>query len=544
MKRSTSRWATAMAAAALIALPAASYAQAPASPQPQPQTPSTQTPASQASQASASSPAAEHVRAAKQAVSSIQGNSLPASERPKLAQLKSHLNNLEKEVNKAEKAGGATASAKSKGSANWGTEVAAIDKIITEMIGPETGSAASTPSMSSGTAGSATGTSGQAPATIDEATKQQLRAARREITDLATSMSGSSAPKSEPTPNATAPEAAAAAASPSAASAGAPSPTANPSTATPAQAAPPESAQAPTSTAPQTQTQTQTTPSATQQTTPSSAQPPATAEPQSGQVDREAAKQHLSAARESLSQLAGLPEAAKLQGESRNQISQLIANFNELITTQSDWKASYAKLDATLNSLLGASPAAPETPATAGTTGTTTPAPAGTSGTANTLDPAIRAKLEEFKTHMTAFAQAAGGAPQSGAMSPSVKTGSANNPANPEPSAMSPASPSAPAATPSTPEATPSTPSASATTPSQTPAASPSTASPSATPGATGTTGTMSPSGESAGANAEADKHLDAIDAILSKAKDGKLDKDQTEQIKMHLEQLRQLLKK
>src|SRR5690349_10253709 len=358
MKRSTSRWTTAMAAAALIGLPAAGYAQTPASPQPQApstQTPSTQTAAPEASQASASSPAAEHVRAAKQTVSSIQANSLPASERPKLAQLKSHLNNLEKEVNKAEKSGGATASAKSKGSENWGTEAAAIDKIITEMIGPETGSAASSPSMSSGTAGTATGTSGKTPTTIDEATKQQLRDVRREITGLATSMSGSSAPKSEPAPNATAPEATAA--SPSAGAAGAPSPTANPSTATPAQAAPPQTSPTPTSTAPETTqttpSATQTTPSATQQTTPSSAQAPATTEPQQGGVDREAAKQHLSAARESLSQLAGLPEAAKLQGDQRNQVSQLIANFNELITTQSDWKASYAKLEGTLNNLLG-----------------------------------------------------------------------------------------------------------------------------------------------------------------------------------------------
>jgi hypothetical protein len=85
--------------------------------------------------------------------------------------------------------------------------------------------------------------------------------------------------------------------------------------------------------------------------------------------------------------------------------------------------------------------------------------------------------------------------------------------------------------------------------PSQTPTATPSapSATPSSTPGATGTSGTMSPSAPSAtggAANAEAAKHLDAIDEILSKAKDGKLDKDQTEQIKTHLDQLRQLLNK
>src|SRR5690349_20785509 len=58
-------------------------------------------------------------------------------------------------------------------------------------------------------------------------------------------------------------------------------------------------------------------PSPTQQPpTGSPAQPAA-----SGQVDATAAKQHLSEARESLSQLTSLPEAAKLQGDSRTQVS-------------------------------------------------------------------------------------------------------------------------------------------------------------------------------------------------------------------------------
>ena len=38
--------------------------------------------------------------------------------------------------------------------------------------------------------------------------------------------------------------------------------------------------------------------------------------------------------------------------------------------------------------------------------------------------------------------------------------------------------------------------------------------------------------------------HLDAIDSILSQAKDGKLSKDETAQIKAHVEQLRQILSK
>ena len=62
-----------------------------------------------------------------------------------------------------------------------------------------------------------------------------------------------------------------------------------------------------------------------------------------GQVDANAAKKHLSDARDTLSQLTSMPEAAKLQGDARTQVSELISNFNELITTQADWRAAYAR---------------------------------------------------------------------------------------------------------------------------------------------------------------------------------------------------------
>jgi hypothetical protein len=52
---------------------------------------------------------------------------------------------------------------------------------------------------------------------------------------------------------------------------------------------------------------------------------------------------------------------------------------------------------------------------------------------------------------------------------------------------------------------------------------------------------TAKPGSERAG-HSEADKHLDAIQEILNKSHDGRLDKAQTDQIKMHLDQLRQLL--
>jgi len=109
-----------------------------------------------------------------------------------------------------------------------------------------------------------------------------------------------------------------------------------------------------------------------------------------------------------------LPAAQQLTGENRTQVSQLISNFNELITTNTEWKASYAKLSANLTALIGAetadaspaaAPAAQPAPAT-GTAGAV-----GTSGTtAATLDPAVKAKLVEFRTHLKEFERAAGGA--------------------------------------------------------------------------------------------------------------------------------------
>jgi len=141
------------------------------------------------------------------------------------------------------------------------------------------------------------------------------------------------------------------------------------------------------------QTTSQTQPPAAQ-TAPEQAQPPSNAPAQ------DAAKVHLTAARNTLSELTQLPAAAQLQGETRAQVSQLINNFNELITTQANWRAAYSKVEANLEPLLGA--AAAEDPARAsGTAGAV-----GTSGTV-TLDPAIRTKLVEFRKHLDLFEQAA-----------------------------------------------------------------------------------------------------------------------------------------
>ena len=165
------------------------------------------------------------------------------------------------------------------------------------------------------------------------------------------------------------------------------------------------------------------------------------AQPQ-GQVDAEGARRALTAARDTLAQMTQLPAASQLTGEARSQVAQLITNFNELITTQVQWRASYAKVAANVDALLGqdstdaeaaggaaattanAAPAAGAEPGAAGTTGATPNQPesagastanaagaVGTSGAAKIqLDPSIKAKLVELRKNLSDFEKASGGA--------------------------------------------------------------------------------------------------------------------------------------
>jgi hypothetical protein len=130
---------------------------------------------------------------------------------------------------------------------------------------------------------------------------------------------------------------------------------------------------------------------------PATPQSPAASAAQTATAD--AAKAHLTAARNTLSQLTQLPGAAQLQGETRGQVAQLINNFNELITTQTNWKAAYAKVNANLSALLDSPDDANRPTGTAGAVGTS-----GTKG----LDPAIRAKLVELRAQLDQFEKAAG----------------------------------------------------------------------------------------------------------------------------------------
>lgn len=307
---------------------------------------------------------------------------------------------------------------------------------------------------------------------------------------------------------------------------------------------PPAQTQQPPAPQPQPQPQPQPDPQPQPEPQPATtAQQPTTAEQaQPGQVDATAAKKHLSEARDALSQITSMPAAAKLQGDNRTQVSQLISNFNELITTQANWRNAYSKVDANLNALLGPEGSDPAA-ATAGTSGTTgSTGTAGTAGTTETagstgtsgataattsLDPSIRAKLAEFRSHLKLFEKAAGGGEAaSGAMAPSAATASTSNPANPAPTATG---------TPANPDP-------------GTPAQPPSSAGATGTSGVTTSpTGTMAPADQAKAAaevgHSEADKHLDAIDDILAKSKTGTLTKAQTSELKKHVEQLRALLK-
>jgi hypothetical protein len=134
------------------------------------------------------------------------------------------------------------------------------------------------------------------------------------------------------------------------------------------------------------------------------------------------------AARESLAQITQLPAAGQLTGEARTQVAQLISNFNELITTQSNWRASFEKVDANVTALIGSengdaeatAGAAPTTaagaqPSAPGAQPPTTQAPTATPGSVGTagsttveIDPAIRAKLVEFRQHLAQFEKASG----------------------------------------------------------------------------------------------------------------------------------------
>ncbi len=349
MKRSTARWTTCLAAAALLGLPASGLAQTSAS---QPPTSSAQQPTTTPTDITQNQAAQDHLRQAKDALDAIAPSTLTGAASSQIITLKQHFATLDRLAGPT--AGTDRTPATGAANESWSTEVATIDRIISDLIGPDT--TAPSPTATTGTSGTTTATAKPpAAGALSDATRAHLAAVRSHVDAFAAAMKGGSTPE------------------PSAAAAG---------------------AQAAGSTM------------AAQDNGAESSQP---------QVDADAAHQHLTEARNTLSELTQLPAAAELSGEARTQVSQLISNFNELITSQSHWRASYDKVDANLTALLGPDNTDAErtggvSTGTTGTTGTT--GAVGTAGEATPtvkLDPAIRAKLVDLRQKLKAFEAAAGG---------------------------------------------------------------------------------------------------------------------------------------
>ena len=403
MRRWTSTW-SALVVAGFLVVPGTGFAQTPAAP-----TASATTTQDKAEQGTPH----EHLERVGAALNSISPTAANGKAKKQIAELKKRVNALEKLTANtpsspaAAHTGAKTEKADAKNGSKWATEAAAADKILGELLADT--SATSAASAPTPIGSNPTGTTGTSPSkataavTLDEETKAKLTTARASLTAFATAMSGS-APQPPATTSPSAQPAAVSTASPAAAT-----PTAEP--ATPAS---PPTTQPPTQPAePATPAQPPLASTTQAPTDPAAAQP---------KPDADGAKRAMTAARDSLGEVTKLPAAQQLSGEPRTQLTQLIANFNELITTNTEWKASYAKVDANLTALIGAQTADESTTApaaaTAGATGaagaTTSAAGAvGTSGTTtDTLDPSIKAKLAEFRAHLKEFEKAANGSGQ------------------------------------------------------------------------------------------------------------------------------------
>jgi hypothetical protein len=497
MKRATTRWTTALAATALLGLPAGGWAQTPSPAQQPVKTAPSQPPS--ATSAAAGSSAQKQLQLAKTAIDSISPAAVTDKTKSQLVEVKRHMFALDPAPTGT--AGKKTARATT-ATASWAKDVAEIDRILTSLIG------------TSATAGA---TAAAAPGSLDEATRGKLADAKTHIIAFAAAMSRTDVATATDAVPAATPDGGAAS-----------------KAAANTQVASSKAATAP--------------------------------------VDQEAAHTQMTEARNTLTQLTQLPAAAQLTGETRVQLTEVIANFNELITTTHDWPVSYAKVEANLNALLGqeSTDADPAGGVATGTTGATATAVVGTSGATPTapLDPAIRAKLIELRAHLKAYGKAAGGVPKTAAATvPAVSAapdGVVTTPTTADP-APTPAVTPAAAPTP-----TPAVAPAAAPTPAAVPtpalAATP-TAAPAPTPAATPAPAPAQATAQPAQVPADkvahdaALRHIEAIEAILNgtgAAATGtpgtagtsgtklptKLDHTQLEQLRMHISELKLLVEK
>ena len=182
MKRN---WVVMVMAAALAAVPAAAQ-----TPQTQPPTGTAQ-PQPQGSTASQANSADEHLRAASAALNDVQAANLSA-------RAKTQVNELKRRVTALERASASNASTTAQANrntkaatsrVNWGTEVAAMDKILTSLLGDEsaaTGTTGTTATKSTGTAGS----KAAGAVTIDDTSRAKLVEFRTHLTAYAAAMGG------------------------------------------------------------------------------------------------------------------------------------------------------------------------------------------------------------------------------------------------------------------------------------------------------------------------------------------------------------------
>src|SRR5215203_3476659 len=177
MKCPTAKNTIAIVAAALLTAPVASWAQEKtAAPRP-----SMSQPAGAPGDNAQHGAAQEHLRQAKTALNEIPAASLTGTAKTRVSELKRHLSMLEQ-------SGSGAATTAARGKANWSTEVAAADRILTELMGDANGA----------TAPAATGTTGAAksakPAgaaiTLDDNARAKLQDVRTHLTAFAASMSG------------------------------------------------------------------------------------------------------------------------------------------------------------------------------------------------------------------------------------------------------------------------------------------------------------------------------------------------------------------
>jgi hypothetical protein len=425
MKRWTSTWA-ALVVAGFLVVPGTGFAQTPAAPT---------APATTTQDKTEQGTPQEHLERADAALKSISPTAASGKAKSQIAELKKRVNALQKLTANnpsgaaAAPTGAKTEKADAKSGSKWAAEAAAADKILGELLTDTsaTGAASTTTPIGS----NPTGTTGTSPSkataavTLDEETRAKLTTARASLTAFATAMSGSAPQPPATTPPSAQPAAASTASPAAAAPAAEPATPASPPPPPTTQPVTPPAAPAPTP-QPPTQPAEPATPAAPPMTTTMQASTdPAAAQPK---PDADAAKRAMTAARDSLGEVTKLPAAQQLTGEPRTQLTQLIANFNELITTNTEWKAAYAKVDANLTALIGpqtadeptTAPAAATAGATgaAGATGTAgaTTSAAGAVGTAgtttDTLDPGVKAKLAEFRAHLKEFEKAANGSGQ------------------------------------------------------------------------------------------------------------------------------------